>query len=177
MRVVATAAAIAVLVAGSTPSTRADALPGSARAFEALALCDAAARQPDDAVRSSLLEQGLALAEAAVETDPADAAGHFAVFCTLGRRVQRHPLAWGTPGAVRRARREIDRALELAPGSPELLTAKGIMLLELPRLLGGDPDEGRRLLHRALELAPGFADAEHAIAEYGVPPSARRPSR
>jgi tetratricopeptide (TPR) repeat protein len=168
MRFVATAAAIAVLVTGSAPSTRADTLPGSSRAREALALCDAAARRPDDATRSSLLERGLALAEAAVSADPADAAGHFAIFCTLGRRVQFHPLSWRSLGAVRRARRAIDRALALAPNSPQVLTAKGIMLLELPRLLGGDADEGGRLLRRALEVAPGFAAAERAIAEYGV---------
>ena len=44
------------------------------------------------------------------------------------------------------------------------------MLLELPRLFGGDRDEGERLLRRALEIAPGFADAERAIVEHGAAP-------
>jgi hypothetical protein len=165
-----TAVAVAVLLLGQGASTRADTLPGSFRALDALALCNAAARQSDDASRSAFLERGLALAEAAVEADDGDAAGHFAVVCNLGRRLQLHPLGWGSLAAVRRVRHAIDRALELAPRSPQVLTAKGIMLLELPRLLGGDRDEGARLLHRALEVAPGFADAERAIADHDVAP-------
>jgi hypothetical protein len=155
---------VAVLLLGQAASMRADHLPGSFRALEALALCDAAARQSDDGTRAALLERGLALAETAVAADDGDAAGHFAVFCNLGRHLQLHPLGWGSLTAVRRVRHAIDRALELAPASAQVLTAKGIMLLELPRLFGGDTAEGERLLRRALELAPGFADAEEALA-------------
>ena len=162
------AVAVAVLLVAQAASTRAETLPGSSGALDALALCDAAARQTDDAGRSALLERGLALAEAAVDADDGDAAGQFAVFCNLGRRLQLKPLGWGCLTAVRRVRHAIDRALELAPRSPQVLTAKGIMLLELPGLLGGDRDEGSRLLQRALEVAPDFHDAERAIAEHGV---------
>jgi hypothetical protein len=167
MRFGTTSLAVAVLLLGHAVSTRADTLPGSFRALEALALCDAAAHQTDEASRVSLLERGLALAEAAVAADDTDAAGHFAIFCNLGRRLQLHPLGWGSVTAVRRVRGAIDRALELAPSAPQVLTAKGIMLLELPRLLGGDPDEGMRLLRRALEVSPGFALAAQAFAEHG----------
>jgi hypothetical protein len=170
MRLGTTLLAVAVLLLGHGGSTRADTLPGSFRALEALALCDAAARQTDEASRASLLERGLALAEAAVAADDTDAAAHFAIFCNLGRRLQLQPLGWGRVTAVRRVRIEIDRALALAPRSARVLTAKGIMLLELPRLLGGDPDEGRRLLRRALEVSPGFADAAQALAEHGGAP-------
>jgi hypothetical protein len=145
-------------------------LPGSFRALEALALCDAAAREDDAAERSALLDRGLALARTAVDADDTDAAGHFALFCNLGRRLLLHPLGLGSLAAVRRVRHAIDRALELAPRSASVLTAKGIMLLELPRLFGGDRDEGERLLRRALEIAPGFDDAERALAEHGVAP-------
>ncbi len=61
-------------------------------------------------------------------------------------------------------RAAIDRALELAPDSAELLlTANGVLLVELPRILVSDAIEGERLLHRALEVA-GFANAERALA-------------
>jgi hypothetical protein len=169
MRLGTTLLAVAVLLLGHGVSTRADTLPGSFRALEALALCDAAARQTDDASRASLLERGLALAEAAVAADDTDAAGHFAIFCNLGRRLQLRPLGWGSATAVGRARRAIDRAVALAPNSAQVLTAKGIMLLELPRMFGSDPDEGVRLLRRALEVSPGFAEAAQALAEHTGP--------
>lgn len=155
----------AVLILGQVASTRADPLPGSFRGLEALALCDAAAREPAAAARSALLERGLALGEAAVAADDGDAAAHFAIFCNLGRRLQLRPLGWGSLAAVRRVRRAIDRALVLAPDSPQVLTAKGVMLLELPRLFGGDAAEGARLLRRVLDLSPGFTAAARALAE------------
>lgn len=157
-------------------------MPGSPRGLEALALCRSAAEQTDTSTRLTLLERGLALAEEAVEHDDADAAGHFAVFCNLGRRLQLHPLNPGNLFAVRRVRREIDRTLALAPDSAGVLTAKGTMLLELPRVLGGDASEGERLLRRALEVDPDFEDARRALEEHGyvVPPGAsarREPAR
>ncbi len=154
----------AVLIVGQAPCSRADTLPGSPRALEALALCDAAVRETERATRSTLLDRGVALSEAAVEADDADAAAHFALFCNLGRRLQLRPLGWSSLTAIGRVRRAIDRALALAPRSPQVLTAKGVMLLELPRLFGGDVAEGERLLRQALEVAPGFPAAEHALA-------------
>ena len=140
---------------------------------EALALCDFAAEEHDIAARAALLDRGLALAEQAVASDDGDAAAHFAVFCNLGRRLQLHPISFDSLMSIRRVRREIDRTLALTPNAPGVLTAKGIMLLELPRLLGGDPPEGERLLRRALEIEPDFADARRALAEHGrsVPPA------
>jgi len=159
----------AVWLLGHAVSAPADTLPGSVRALEALALCHAAASETDATARLALLDRGLTLAEAAVEADDADAAGHFAVFCTVGRRLQLRPLGLGSLGEIRRVRREIDHALALAPRSAQVLTAKGTMLLELPRLLGGDRDEGTRLLRQALAIAPGFADAERALAQVDAP--------
>jgi len=171
MRPRTTSLLVAVLllehVLGHVVSARADTLPGSFRAHDAIALCHSAAGETDRATRLSLLDRGLALAEAAVAADDADAAGHFAVFCNLGRRLQVAPLGWGSLVGIGRVRRAIDRALALVPDSAQLLTAKGVMLLELPRLLGGDTAEGERLLRRALDVAPGFADAEAALAAHG----------
>jgi hypothetical protein len=165
MQLPPTMALATVLILATASSGRADGVPGSTAALEAVALCHAAARTPDRTLRAALLERGLALAEAAAARDDTDAAAHFAIFCTLGRQLQERALGWRTLGAIRRARRAIDRALALAPASAELLTAKGVMLLRLPRLLGGDPGEGELLLRRALELSPGFAAAVQTLAE------------
>ena len=158
-------ALVAILILGSSRAFGAEPVPGSSAAHEAMASCHAAAREPDDRARAALLERSLALAEALVRRDDQDAAAHFAVFCALGRRLQERPLGWRTLGAIVRLRRAIDRALALAPDSAELLTAKGMMLLELPRLFGGDVVEGGRLLQRAHELDPAFPDAGRARAD------------
>ena len=88
---------------------------------------------------------------------PRDAVAHFAVFCNLGKRLQieQHTL-WLLSGLneLDRVRRELDVALELAPDYPAAVAAKGEMLAELPRFLGGDDEEGERLLRRAVGLAP-----------------------
>jgi hypothetical protein len=157
-------AATAVCLIGLATSARADTLPGSTRAHDALALCEASTRETDREVRLSLLDRGLAVAESAVEENEADAAAHFALFCNLGRRLQLRSIGFHTLFDIRRVRREIDRTLELAPRSPGVLTAKGLMLLQLPRLLGGDTSEGRRLIRRALDLDPEFGPARSALA-------------
>jgi hypothetical protein len=168
-----------VLLAGPLTSARCDTLPGSPRGLEALALCNFAAEEHDAATRAALLDRGLALAEQAVESDDGDAAGHFAVFCNLGRRLQQHPISFRNLMSIRRIRHEIDRTLALSPNAPGVLTAKGIMLLELPGLLGGDPPEGERLLRHALEIEPDFTEAREALAEHGraVPPLPTEVSR
>jgi hypothetical protein len=55
---------------------------------------------------------------------------------------------------IRRAKRELDVALTLAPEYPAALAAKGAMLMELPWFLGGDRNEGERLPQRAVALDP-----------------------
>jgi len=127
-------------------------------AFEALRICRAAGAlsSHEHAVQ---LERGLALAQRAVSANPDDPVAHFAAFCNRGRRVQMDGLRPQVLGEVRRARRDIDRALALAPDWPEALAAKGALLLALPRLLGGDRDEGLRLLERAVALDPSNPEA------------------
>jgi tetratricopeptide (TPR) repeat protein len=104
-----------------------------------------------------VLARGLPRAEEAVRVNPQDAVAHFAVFCNLGSRLEleRHGAGWfAMLGALHRVQREIDIALALAPDYPAALAAKGEMLIELPRLLGGDLQEGERLLRRAVALDP-----------------------
>jgi len=150
------AAAIVLCVA----TARADDASSTAAAVrDALACCESADDVPV-AERMTVLARGLRRAEDAVELDPRDARAHFAMFCNLGKRVQMRRQAVGV-GAIlidlARARREIDYALELAPSYPDALAAKGQMLIELPRLLGGDHVEGVRLLQAAVRLVPDDA--------------------
>ena len=158
------------------PSSRSDSRRTLARTpfgpSRARASRSARPRADRPAGQSHPADRGLATAESAIGEDDADAAAHFAVFCNLGRQLQLRSIGFLTFFDVRRLRREIDRTLELAPHSPGVLTAKGVLLLRLPRLLGGDTSEGERLIRRALEVAPGFAPAEEALRASDGKPAA-----
>jgi tetratricopeptide (TPR) repeat protein len=130
----------------------------------ALATCRSVGTLPS-AERLARLDEGLALAETAMRDDPTSALAHFAAFCNRGKRLQLTGFSFGAFGEVRRLRREIDRAIELAPDWPEALAGKGAMLVALPRLLGGDAEEGERLLRRALTLDPTNTEARIMLRE------------
>ena len=155
---VGTALLVAVLagLAGAVPA-------GQPAALDALALCRAAERLKG-AARQQSLEQGLALAAAAVAADGRDAAAHFATFCTLGRLVQIRGLDPWRPFEAFRALDELEAAVRLAPDDPDVMAAKGATLLLLPRLLGGDPGEGRVWLRRALARDPHHCAASAYLA-------------
>lgn len=127
--------------------------PGTPASIAALAHCDAI-DELADAQRDAALARGLAMAEAAVEADATDARAHFAIVCHLGKRMERAGLSLRQFSDLRRLRRELDRTLELAPGDADALVAKGALLLELPRLLGGDRDHAEALLRQALVAEP-----------------------
>jgi len=137
------------------------------RRSAAILLCVTLAPRPGAAVgqQVDLLQEGLSHASDAVAADPDDPVAHFAVFCNLGKRVRRDGLSFGTLGEVRRLMREIDLTLALAPDYPAALSAKGEMLVALPRLLGGSMREGERLARRAVELAPDDVAARFALVE------------
>jgi len=128
---------------------------GGQMAREAIAICQEADLLPASD-RAATWAAGLARAEEAVRADPQDAAAHFAIFCNLGKGLK-SSSAWKLFSVIvdlRRARTELDVALTLAPNYPAALAAKGAMLVQLPRLFGGDPPEGVRLLESAVALRP-----------------------
>jgi cytochrome c-type biogenesis protein CcmH/NrfG len=136
---------------------------GSAAAAESLSLCDAADALPE-AQRNVALARGEALAKAALAADRNDGRAHFALFCHLGRRMKHAGLGFSQLFDLRRLKREINAAQRLAPDDADVLAAKGALLLELPRLFGGDPAEAERLLRRALVVEPDNTDARCYLA-------------
>jgi len=137
--------------------------PGSVSATEALAICDQADTMPQ-AAREAALARGEAIARAALAADPSDARAHFALFCHLGRRMKHAGIGLSALFDLAPLKREIDTAQRLAPNDADVLAAKGALLLELPRLFGGDPIEAERLLHRALVIEPSNTDARCFLA-------------
>lgn len=168
-----TAAALLLVVA--VGASRAADPPGSPRANEALALCNASAATVEE--RRANLARGLALAEGAVAADEGDAKAHFAVFCNLGTDLKLRGLGLSSLFTVRRVRREIEHALELAPDYADALVGKGELLLQQPRLLGGDAEEGERLLRAALRVDPSFMEAHLGLARALAARGAREEAR
>lgn len=127
---------------------------GSRAAADSLATCERADALSGDE-RVEALARGMALAEGALAADARDGLAHFAMVCNLGKQMEDAGLGLGQVLNLRRLRRELEATLELAPDDADALVAKGALLLQLPRLLGGDAVQAEALLRRALAAEPG----------------------
>ena len=138
--------------------------PSTSAGEQALKTCDAIDDRPTSAARPALVE-GLARSEQAVAANERDPKAHFAVFCNLAKLTYLDGFKVSSLLSVWRLRREIDRTLELSPDYVDALIAKGALLLNLPRVLGGDLREAERLLRRAVGLEPERVLARLHLAE------------
>jgi tetratricopeptide (TPR) repeat protein len=119
----------------------------------------------DETDRPAAIDYALALADAALESDPLDAHSHYAVFCVLAKRVRYSGVRLRMFSDLRRMRKHIDQALVLQPDYSEAIAAKGVYLYYLPRLLGGNTKLGIELLTRSLELDPSNAATRLLFAD------------
>ena len=137
---------------------------GTATSRQAIELCNQAQRT-EGPTSDEALTRSLALADQAVAADPRDALAHFARFCALGEQARRSGAALSSLFKLGAIRDAIDRTLELAPDFADALLGKGALLTSLPRLLGGDAEEGERLVRRALAIDPEYVGARLQLAE------------
>lgn len=149
---------------------------GTARGRDALRLCQRAADAPPADV-DAMLAESLRMAEAAVVADERDPLAHFAVFCALGGQMERAGIGLAALTRLRRLRREVDRTLELAPDFADALYGKGSLLMETPRVLGGDPAEGERLFRRAIAVEPDYLSPRLDLARALLARGARAEAR
>ena len=138
--------------------------PGSPEAQEAFGLCQLAEARADGE-RVEILTRGQALAETALRANDHDGLAQLALFCNLARRIQTSGPTLSRPFEILHALRALDRAVDLAPTDPDVLTAKGALLIQLPRLLGGDEERGEQWLRRALALDPHHDVARSYLAD------------
>ncbi|GEM_PF-2115679 len=94
------------------------------------------------------------LAEKALALDPNLAQAHFLLFAIRGRRVLADGVQVTEIWQFPKLNHHLTRALELDPDHAHALAARGGLLLDLPPLLGGDPDAALEYLQRAIALNP-----------------------
>jgi len=110
-------------------------------------------------------ERGQTIAEQAVALDDRSAAAHFAVFCNLGEMLRVDGEKITSLLGFRKMMQELDRTIELDPNHLDALYAKGVLLVRLPTLLGGDAPRGERMLERVLREDSTCITARLTLAE------------
>jgi len=133
-------------------------------AQQALTECETGRQSGNRAERVRCFERGKELAQRAVALDDASASAHFALFCNQGESMRLDGESLSDVIGLRSLIGELDRTLELDPNHPGALSAKGTLLIRLPRLLGGDVARGEAMLRRVLTLDPTAVTARIGLA-------------
>jgi hypothetical protein len=133
-------------------------------ATRALAECEAGRQKHDRAERARHFQAGEELATRAVALDDGLADAHFALFCNRGETMRLDGETISDVLALRGLLRELDRTIELDPNHADALAAKGLFLIRLPRLLGGDTAQGEVLLRRVVMLDSTSVSARLGLA-------------
>lgn len=115
--------------------------------------------------RVAHFERGQQIAEQAVALDEKNADAHFAIFCNLGEMLRVDGEKITSLLGFRKMMQELDRTLQLNPNHLDAVSAKGVLLVRLPTLLGGDAATGEKMLERVLREDPGCISARLTLAE------------
>jgi len=158
--------AILLLACASGWTGLANAQPIETLITDAMQECHLGRVAQERAVRLAHFERGQRLGEQAVAIDEESADAHFALFCNLGElmRIDGEMSLTSVMG-FRRMTKELDRTLELAPDHLDALSARGTLLVRLPKLLGGDPDKGEQLLRHVIQQEPQAVNARISLAK------------
>jgi len=132
---------------------------------KALQECTQGRVAPEREVRLAHFQRGQALGEQAITADEKYPDAHFSLFCNLGELLRVDGESLTSVFGLRRMMNELDRTLELAPHHIDALSAKGTLLVKLPRILGGNSQEGERLLQQVVNQAPRAVNARLALAK------------
>jgi tetratricopeptide (TPR) repeat protein len=131
----------------------------------------------DTAPRIHAYEEGAKVAKRALAIREADAQAHFLYAANLGSAMQLKGVLASALG-VRDLKAHTARAIELQPDHPAALHMMGMLLEELPGILGGDPAAALRHVQQAVSVQPNFTHARLDLAKMYLkrrePEAARR---
>jgi len=152
---------MSLVLAGSALATEA----GPSLAQQALTECKQGRDAHDRAAREQHFTAGIVLAQRALDLTEANADAHFARFCNKGELARIDGESVAALVALSGLMADLDRTIELKPDHAEALASKGIMLIRLPRLFGGDAARGEAMLRRVLVLDPDAVSSRLVLAE------------
>lgn len=138
---------------------------GLGLAQRSLAECKEGRLTKDRTAREQHFTTGLELAQRALELNESHADAYFARFCNKGELARLDGESIAALVALSGLMADLDRTLELEPDHAEALASKGIMLIRLPRLFGGDAAKGEAMLRRVLVLDPDAVSSRLVLAE------------
>jgi tetratricopeptide (TPR) repeat protein len=147
---------------GGVSRAEGDGAPELAR--RAMTECEQGRRATARDDRESHFQRGQQLAQQAVGVDDNSAAAHFALFCNMGELMRIDGESISSVLQLRKLMAELDRTLQIDPGHTDALSSKGQLLVRLPRLLGGNVQEGEAMLRQVIEKDPSAVASRLALA-------------
>ncbi len=113
---------------------------------------------PEETKRRAAYEEGAKLARRAIDLDESNAQAHYLYAANLGSAAQLKGVM-ASAFTVNDLKRHVRRALELNPNHAPALHMMGMMLEELPWILGGDADAALTYLNKAVTADPQYTHA------------------
>jgi tetratricopeptide (TPR) repeat protein len=114
--------------------------------------------------RTAAYEEGAKIADQAIQLQEQNADAHYLYAANLGSAAQLKGMMASTL-TIQDLKRHVKWALELNPNHPAALHMMGMMLEELPWILGGDADGALAHLRRAVAADPSYAHARLDLAK------------
>lgn len=118
----------------------------------------------DNEKRILAYEEAARLAQHALELKEADAAAHFLYAASLGKAAELKGVT-ASLLSLEEMRRHVTRALELQKDHVPAIHMAGMMLEELPRFMGGNPEAALEYLERAVTLDSTYTHARLDLAK------------
>jgi len=138
---------------------------GRGLAVQSLEECKEGRAATDRSSREQHFKAGIDLAERSLSINEASPDAHFARFCNKGELARLDGESLSALIGLSALMADLDRTLELDPDHSEALASKGIMLIRLPTLFGGDAAKGEAMLRRVLILDPEAVSTRLVLAE------------
>ena len=118
----------------------------------------------EESARKAFYDEGAKAAKQAIDLQEQNADAHYLYAANLGSAAQLTGLM-ASAFTVKELKQHVDRALALSPTHAAALHMKGMMLEELPWVLGGDADGALAHLKRAVTTKPDYVHARLDLAK------------
>lgn len=114
--------------------------------------------------RRQAYQEGARIARRVIELQEGNADAHYLYAANVGSEARLKGIL-ASALVIRTLKKHTSRALELAPDHASALHMMGMLLEELPGLLGGDTEEALVYLQRAVEATPTYTHARLNLAK------------